>query len=224
MAKIRQLQLQRSQAKLEKLENNQARYEQLSGLLNKQDVLNASTYSEDIQKLLKKLQKETAEKVDHFERMGLNDQIKEMKEVLLKKQLKNVDDLADVRVDYLEKADKNDYWIGEEGVITKLETRLRKAGNKDFAQTTRLIETAKKEKISIPNLLAQGLVEDKSELDEETLYILKERMGIDINALKAGDGFNKAHVKKMIADFFKMNEDEMLTFINHQMDDLEKVD
>lgn len=221
-AQIRAIQLKNRTNVANELKIRSARYEQLKGLLNQTDTLNRISYPKELQKILSKLQKQTARNIEDFDRMGTPKQIEAIQEQLEMAQAKQKLALEKAISDQNEMESKYDIWLGKYGKVTILQNKLREAGSQDFAIANRLIETAKKEKMNIPEVIANGIMEGQSHLDEETTKILKEKMGIDIKQLsKEIQPSEKDKIKADLADFFKMEENELYSFMKLRLQEIE---
>lgn len=107
-------------------------------------------------------------------------------------------------------------WMGKGGIITKLHDQLREAGNKDFARENRLMNTVGNEKIDIAEVITENIFDGG--FDEETLRILKAKMGVDIKQIPRAAG--KEDKEKFIGtlkEFFKMDEAEVLSFMKQKL-------
>lgn len=218
-AQIRAMELRRRTKTLHKLVDKSVRYEQLAGLLEKDKALNKLNPPVKLQKSLEKLRKQTREKIDDFDRMGIQKQIEEMQTQLAVKIDKNMNSIveAKTRQEIIDK--KLAYWTGKEGKITKLQKRLKEAGSKDFAIANRLLEKDSKE--TVPALLLKGILDGKGYLDEETTKILKDQFGLDIS--KISQDSTKEEKAKIIDDlenFFKMDDSEVLSFMKQRLKEI----
>ena len=227
-AKIRVLQLSLKRADIKSKEITSVKYELLKGLIEKQKTLTLTAYPKELQKLLEKLHKATARKVEDFEQLGLKEQLQKFEAELENRKISHRKKIeaAEARRDELIK--KVDAWTGENGRLTKLQNQLKEAGNKDFAIANNLLTTAQGQELNIPMVIIEKILYpgSKFEFDEETLKILKDKMNIDIAQIshlikkEQGNDLMEKNRELMIdklKEFFKMDDDELLAFMRERL-------
>jgi hypothetical protein len=229
-AKIRALQLSIKTTKLAELQTTNASYEQLQGLLVKEQTLKNMNCPKNCQKILEQLGKEIAKKKDRLESHGITEQELLLEQLQLK-QKENKKQIFEVEKQKEEAQKKVDAWTGEKGTLTILQNRLKEAGTKDFALANGLLEIpkdpqAKKEEMNVPlNIVKKILVNGKEidpDFDEETIKIFKEKMNIDINQLRIEVGsMDKEKLMSKLKEFFKMDDSELLTYMKARLNEKE---
>ncbi|BBI17718.1 hypothetical protein [Neochlamydia sp. S13] len=219
-AKIRSWQLNKQEERIHTLKITSARYEQLAGLLEQQKTLEAAAYPIELRKTLEKLHKETKKKIDELESYGEQTQLEKMMEELDRKHERQLKMLEKESQKQERLKRKVESWIGKEGKITRLQNRLKEAGSADFATANGLITQAEKKAMNVPLIIMEKILEPNSsfEFDEETQKILKEKMGIDYQALKKrSDQVDKNALMDKLKDFFKMDDTELLALMKQQL-------
>lgn len=212
-AKIRNLQLLSKRNEIKELEIMSANLEQLDGLSKQHHALTNLSYPNGCSEVLLKMQHDTAEKTDQFEKDGLPTELENKKKLHQKK-------LEEARAQEEELNQKVDYWLGKEGVVTKLQNQLREAGVKDFARENHLLTTVQDMKLNLPGVIVEKFFNPafNYKFDDETIKILKEKMGIDIEQIPY---LTEENLKTQLKDFFKMDDTELLTFMKNQLSNLE---
>lgn len=215
-AKIRSLQLHRKKYEIKVLEITSARYEELEGLLRKKETLN-KPFPKEFRHVLEKLRKDIDKKIDEFEGLDEKAQLQLIEEVKNKKDsyIKKIEAARKREDELIEKVDS---WVGEEGKITKLQEKLIEAGNKDFAIANRLVSTAQNENMNIPMIIVEKIFDANFDFDNETLKILREKMGINLMEipLRLGEADKEELIKKL-KKFFKMDDEDLLAFMKKQL-------
>lgn len=217
-ASIRSLQLMKKRKEIKALEMRGAHYIELEGLLRQKETLDHISYPKSLQKTLQKLQQDTARKIDDFERMGMEVQREKVLKELAIKRVEHQQKLDDLKKEEEEIDKKMEFWTGKEGKVTKLQNELREAGNKDFELANRLIDLAKDD-INIPTMLARSMLQSHFELDEETLLILKEKMGFDLAEM--AELLKEENLIEKLKEYFKMDDSELLAFMKQQLRNLQ---
>ncbi len=218
---IRNLQLIKKTAEVKKLTHTCSRYHELRGELEKKENLEKILNNKKYHRILEKFHKETLKKIHDYQDENekvqkLLDKIKAREEKLNRRL-----EAQSKRQQVLEK--KVESWIGEDGIVTKLQNRINEAGNRDFAVANRLITLARKNengeavKINIPLVIVEKFFEHHFDLDEETLKILQEKMGIKIRDIILDGKIDKEKLVKQLAIFFKMDDTELLSFMKQQL-------
>ncbi|MBS4170106.1 hypothetical protein [Neochlamydia sp. AcF95] len=222
-AKIRAWQLNKQEERIGTLKITSARYEQLAGLLEQQKTLEATAYPIELRKTLEKLHKETKKKIDELESHGEQTQLEKMMEELDRKHERHLKMLEKESQKQERLSQKVESWIGKKGKITQLQNRLKEAGSADFAIANGLITQAEKKAMNLPLIIMEKFLDPHSsfEFDEETQKILKEKMGIDYQALKkTADQVDKNALMDKLKDFFKMDDTELLALMKQQLNNL----
>ena len=195
------------------------RHEQLQSLLDQNKNLQDPLIPQDMKKTLEKLHRETSQKIDHFERLGESKQIEEMMKQLQAQAKKQEEQMAKSRAKEEELSKTVESWLGEEGRVTKLQNRLKEAGSKDFALANRLLTTANHQKMDIPSILVENILDSKFdfEFDKETVMILKQKMGINLKKLSQENKLEKSVLLDHLKEFFKMDDSELVNFMRAQL-------
>lgn len=222
-AKIRTLQQMKKKDEIKKLEVRSARYKELEGLLHQKEALDHASFPKELYKILEKLHKETAKKVEGFESLGTPEQMKKILEQLEERKHKYLKKMEEVKKSEQELNQKLEKWIGKDGIVTKLQDQLKEAGNKDFALANHLVTTAENKSLNIPMVIVEKILDPKFDFDfdEETLKILKEKMGIDIKQQLLQGKMDKENLIYNLKEFFKMNDSQLLYFMKRRLRDQE---
>ncbi len=223
-AKIRSLQLSRVKSKVHALELINARYERLEGLLRQKEILDKVNYPKKLQNVLEKLHRETSKKIADFEQLGETEKLNKYIQGLESKKREASRKLRKVRQTEGVIKQKMEFCTGQNSNLKKLQDRLKEAGNKDFARANHLVTTAQNEKINIPAVIIEKILDPKFnyKFDEETLNIFEKKMGIDIKqVLTRGGNVNKEKIIERLKDFFKMDDADLLNFMKQKLYDLE---
>lgn len=222
-AKIQGWRLERKKKQVQKNETRlkaiNVRHEQLQSLLDQNKNLQDPLIPKDMKKTLEKLHRETSQKIDHFERLGESKQIEEMMKQLQEQAKKQEEQMAKSRAQEEELSKTVESWLGKEGRVTKLQNRLKEAGSKDFALANRLLTTADHQKMDIPSILVENILDSKFdfEFDKETVMILKQKMGINLKKLSQENKLEKSVLLDHLKEFFKMDDSELVNFMRAQL-------
>ena len=223
-AKIRSLQLHRKKEEVKALEDISAHYEQLEGLIKQRETVVRAFIPMEYRKTLEKLSQDAAKKTDHVNYLKVLDEL-EIRKNEYSKRL----DASKIREEELK--EKVDAWLGKEGVVTKLQNQITEAANKDFARANRLVTTALGNEINIPLILVGKILDPENseimdldyEFDEETLKVIKEKMGIDLEQIPGKVGKqDKEEIIKKLKEFFQMDDAELLLLMKQQINDFKK--
>lgn len=223
-AKVYEWQRQRQVSKIHKVESMLQQHEVLKGLLEQHQTLDKTIYPEKLQKVLQRMHQETRKKIQKFESLGLDVQIDHVLEQMESKQKEFEEKLNAGREKEKVLSEKLKIWTGEEGKITKLQNQIKEAGVKDFERANGLISHAQQEKKSISEIIVEQMIDSPDELalDEDTIRIFKEKMGINLEQLpQINGGAEKKSLIEKLEEFFKMDDTELLTFMKKQLNDLE---
>ncbi|MBS4167577.1 hypothetical protein [Parachlamydia sp. AcF125] len=110
---------------------------------------------------------------------------------------------------------KLEYWRKKK---EPLEKRLVQAGLRDFLKASHLDKDLEGNPIHLSQLLVEGILEGSPELDFETVQILTEKMGIDLQKIQNLP--DKAEAKKtlgfLLEAHFAQRHEQVISFIRNQ--------
>jgi len=119
----------------------------------------------------------------------------------------------DEKLKKLEK--KLDYWKQKQA---PLEKRLVNAGLKDFLRSSSQLKDTQGNQVELSKTIVEGILNDPNLIDKETVTILTDKLGIDVEKLKKLP--NKDEIKRqlipLLEAFFSQGHNQMVDFIKKQ--------
>jgi len=195
-----------------KLMEFRAQAEELRGILEQSESVEAAKLPKRLRPLFGKLKVRASKKLEEAEIIEAKQRLEQIEKEAVDESEKRQAELERDIQRWTTRADK---WKKR---LEPLQRRIREAGAKDFARTAKLAEDRTGSAINIEQVIAEGLLNDPDLLDEDIQRILQKELGVDLEEIRSRP--EKENIMRdtmeALQTFFAMDNSKIVAFIQEQ--------